>query len=317
MKRWFLCLALLPTLALAQSDWPARPVKILVGFPAGGANDLVARSVAARLSDSLKQPFLVENRSGAAGTIAADAGAKAAPDGYTLFSLTSSQVLAPSVRKSVPFDPVKDYKAIALLENSSYFLAVHPSVAAKSVAEFVALARAKKGAMDFASSGSGAGPHMTMALFMAVAGLEINHVPYRGDADALVDLVAGRVQSGFMSIAPTYPHIAAGALRALAVSGAERSPLLPNLPTVAESGYPGFEYGVWWGLVGPAALPDAIARKLGAAIRPILESKEYREQFASQGIVPGRELNEAFQRRIADDFVKFADVARKAGVVPQ
>src|SRR5262245_6305658 len=177
--------------ASAQTtDWPTRPVRVLVGYPAGGANDLVARALCARLAEALKQPFVVENRSGAAGTLAADAGARAAPDGYTLFMLSSAQVLAPSVRKTVNFDPVKDFRAIALAASSAYFLAVHPSVPAKSVAEFVALAKAKPGAMNYASSGVGAGPHLTSSLFMAVAGIQLNHVPYRGDADAIVDLVA-------------------------------------------------------------------------------------------------------------------------------
>ncbi len=308
----------IPGYAFAQAtDWPTRAVRVLVGFPAGGANDLVARAVSARLSDSLKQPFVVENRSGAAGTIAADLAVKAAPDGYTLFMTSSAQVLAPSVRKNVNYDPVKDFKAIALCASSAYFLTVHPGVPAKSIAEFVALAKSKPGAMNYASSGPGAGPHLTSSLFMAVAGININHVPYRGDADALVDLVAGRVDGGFMSIAPTYPHIQAGALRALAVSSLERSPLLPNLPTVAESGYPGFDMGAWWGLVGQATMPDAIARKAADAVRPILDSKEFREQFAAQGIVPSTVMNEAFAKRIADDFVRLADVVKRAGITPQ
>jgi tripartite-type tricarboxylate transporter receptor subunit TctC len=304
--------------AVAQStDWPTRPVRVLVGYPAGGANDLVARALSARLADALKQPFVVENRSGAAGTLAADAAKVAAPDGYTLYMISSAQVLAPSVRKVVNFDPVKDFKAIALAASSAYFLAVHPSVPAKNVAEFVALAKSKPGALNYASSGVGAGPHLTSSLFMAVSGIQLNHVPYRGDADAIVDLVAGRVQGGFMSIAPTTPHINAGAIRALAVSSADRLPSMPDLPTVAESGYPGFDMGAWWGLVGPAALPDAIARKAAGAARPIIESKEFRDQFAAQGIVPGREFLEAFQKRIAGDFVKFADVVKRAGITPE
>jgi tripartite-type tricarboxylate transporter receptor subunit TctC len=311
-----LACAFVPAFAQA-TDWPTRPVRVLVGYPAGGANDLVARALCARLGDALKQSFIVENRSGAAGTIAADAAKVAAPDGYTLYMISSAQVLAPSVRKSVNFDPVKDFKAIALAASSGYFLAVHQSVPAKNVAEFVALAKAKPGGMSYASSGVGAGPHLTSSLFMAVAGIQLNHVPYRGDADALVDLVAGRVQGGFMSMAPTYPHIQSGAVRALAVSTSTRSPLLPDVPTVAESGYPGFDMGAWWGLVGPAALPDAIARKAAGAARPIIESKEFRDQFAAQGIVPGNAFLDAFAKKIADDFVKLADVVKRAGITPE
>lgn len=221
------------------------------------------------------------------------------------------------MRKNVSFDPVKDFRAIALAASSAYFLTVHPNVPAKTVAEFVALAKSKPGALSYASSGVGAGPHLTSSLFIAVAGISLNHVPYRGDADALVDLLAGRVDGGFMSMAPTLPHIQGGALRGLAVSGAERSPLLPNLPTVAESGYPGFDMGAWWGLVGPAGLPDAIVRKVAETVRPILDSKAFGEQFAAQGIVPGKLGPEAFAKRIADDYVKFADIVKRAGITPQ
>lgn len=299
------------------AEWPERPVKVLVGYPAGGANDLVARAVTARLSESLKQAFVVENRTGAAGTIAADAAAKAAPDGYTLYMISSAQVLAPSVRKEVNFDPVKDYRPIYLCALAPYFLVVHKDVPAKSVAELVAMVKARPKALNYASSGVGAGPHLTSSLFMTMAGIEMNHVPYRGDADALVDLTAGRVEVSFISVAASNPHVQSGALRALAVSSAERLLLAPNVPTVAESGYPGFDMGAWWGLVGPARLPEDIVRKAAAAVKPILESPAFAAQFASQGITPGKLGPEQFARRIADDFVRFADIVKRAGITPQ
>jgi tripartite-type tricarboxylate transporter receptor subunit TctC len=260
---------------------------------------------------------VVENKTGAAGSIAADAAAKAAPDGYTLYMMSSAQVLAPSVRNDITYDLVKDFRPIALVASAPYFLLVHNSVPARSVAEFVALAKSKPGKLNYASSGVGAGPHLTSSLFMTVAGIDLNHVPYRGDGDALIDLVAGRVEATFMSVAPTFPHIQSGALRALAVSSAERLPLLPNVPTVAESGYPGFDMSAWWGLVGPAALPDAVVRKVAAAVRPILDSKEFRDQFASQGITPQKLGPEEFARRIAQDSVKFAEIVKRAGIVKQ
>jgi tripartite-type tricarboxylate transporter receptor subunit TctC len=313
----FLILAvLLPLQALAQA-YPQRAVRVLVGYPAGGANDLVARALSARMAESLKQPFVVENRSGAAGTIAAEAGAKAAPDGYTLFSMSSAQVLAPHVRKSVTYDPVKDFRPIGLAASSAYFLTVHPSVPAKNVAELVALAKAKPGGMSYASSGAGAGPHLTSSLFLAVAGIDIQHVPYRGDADALVDLIAGRVQTGFMSIAPTLPHLKSGSLRALAVSSIERLPNLPDLPTVAESGYPGFDMGAWWGLVAPAGTPDAIVKQLVDAMKPIIEARAFGEQFAAQGIVAGKLTGEDFGRKIAADYVRLGEVVKRAGIKPE
>jgi len=309
------CLAVAGSLHAAE--WPDRPVRILVGYPAGGANDQVARVVAARLTDSLKQNFIVENRTGAAGTIAAEAAARAAPDGYTLYMISSAQLIAPAVRKSVPYDPVKDFRAIALCAIGPYFLVVHKDVPAKNLAEFVALAKSRPKALNYASSGVGAGPHLTSSLFWTQAGIELNHVPYRGDADAIVDLIAGRVQAGFISTNATNPHIVAGALRALAVSGTERSALQPNVPTVAESGYPGFDMGAWWGLVGQAKVPDDVVRKAAAAVMTILDSPEFAAAVAPQGVTPGKLGPEAFARRIVEDTSKFAEVVKRAGIQPE
>lgn len=301
----------------ARAQWPDRPVRILVGYPAGGANDQVARVVAARLTDALKQNFIVENRTGAAGTIAAEAAAKAAPDGYTLYMISSAQLIAPAVRKSVPYDPVKDFRAIALCAIGPYFLVVHKDVPAKNLAELVALGKSRPKGLNYASSGVGAGPHLTSSLFWTLAGIELNHVPYRGDADAIVDLIAGRVQTGFISTNATNPHIIAGALRALAVSGTERSALQPSVPTVAESGYPGFDMGAWWGLVGQARMPEDVARRAAAAVRTILDSPEFATAVAPQGVTPGKLGPEAFARRIVDDTAKFADVVKRAGIQPE
>ena len=303
--------------AQVAAQWPDKPVRILVGYPAGGANDQVARVVAARLTDALKQNFVVENRTGAAGSIAAEAAAKAAPDGYTLYMIASAQLITPAVRKVVPYDPVKDFRAIALCAVGPYFLVVHKDVPAKNLAEFVALAKAKPKGLNYASSGVGAGPHLTSALFYTQAGIELNHVPYRGDADAIVDLVAGRVQAGFISTNATNPHIIAGSLRALAVSGTDRSALQPNVPTVAESGYPGFDMGAWWGLVAPAKTPDDIVRKAAASVRIILDSPEFAAAVAPQGVTPGKQALDAFARRISEDTVKFADVVKRAGIQPE
>ncbi len=315
-------LGLLASLYLAlasgvQAQWPERPVRILVGYPAGGANDQVARVVAARLTDSLKQNFIVENRTGAAGSIAAEAAAKAAPDGYTLYMISSAQLITPAVRKAVPYDPVKDFRAIALCAVGPYFLVVHKDVSAKNLAEFVALAKARPKALNYASSGVGAGPHLTSSLFWTMAGIDLNHVPFRGDADAIVDLIAGRVQAGFISTNATNPHIIAGALRALAVSGTERSALQPNVPTVAESGYPGFDMGAWWGLVAPAKVSDDVIRRATAAMRTIVESPEFAAAIAPQGVTPGKLVGEAFAKRIAEDTTKFADVVKRAGIQPE
>lgn len=306
--------SLVPKARAQTAVWPTRSLRMLVGYPAGGANDLVARSIAAPLSETLGQSIVIENRTGAAGTIAAEAAAKAAPDGYTLYMMSSAQVLAPSIRRNLPFDPVRDYTPIALGARSPYFLVVHPSVPARTVAELVALAKARPGAMGYASSGVGAGPHLTMSLFMSVAGVEFDHVPYRGDADAMIDLTAGRVPVSFISVAAAYPHVQSGALRALAVSGAERLALTPDVPTVAESGYPGFNMDAWWGLVGPAGLPLAIVQRLANAVRPILDAPAFAERFASLGVVPAKEGPTEFAHLIQNDQVRFEQIVRTAGI---
>ena len=311
--------AALASPALAQTpSWPTRSVRLLVGYPAGGANDLVMRGIAAPLSDALGQPVIVENRAGAAGGIAADAAAKAAPDGYTLFSISSAHVLAPSIRRALTWDPVRDFQPIALGARSPYYLMVHKDFPARNVAEFVAYVKARPpGSISYASSGVGAGPHLTTSLFMHVAGITLDHIPYRGDADALIDLTTGRVPCAFLSVAPALPHLAAGSLRALAVSGAERLSVTPEVPTVAESGYPGFAMDAWWGICGPTGLPMPIVEKIATAMRPILDAPAFAERYAAMGVVPGRLGTAAFTQLIREDRVRFEQIVRDAGIQPQ
>lgn len=299
--------------ALAQG-FPERPLRMIVGYPAGGANDLVARAVAQPLGEALGQNVVVENRTGAAGAIGAEAAARAAPDGHTLYMMSSAQVLATALRRNLPYDPVRDFTAVALAARGPYLLLVHPSVPAQTLAEFVALARARPGRMGYASSGVGAGPHLTSALFYSLAGIDLNHVPYRGDADILPDLLAGRIEATFISLAPTMAYVQGGQLRALAISGAERSATLPDVPTVDESGFPGFEMDAWWGLVAPAATPAPILDRLEQAVLPIIRSPAFAARFSSQGIAPGRLGAADFNRLIANDRVRFEDIVRRAGI---
>lgn len=313
-RRALLAAPLLAAPAFAQAPWPNRGMRVLVGYPAGGANDIVARALAAPLAEALGQPIVVENRTGAAGSVAAEAVARAAPDGYTLYMISSAQVLAPALRRNLPYDPVRDFTYIALGARGPYFLVVHPSVPARSLADFVALARARPNTLSFASSGIGAGPHLTMALFMHLAGIRLEHVPYRGDADALVDLTAGRAPVSFISIAASWPHIQAGALRALAVSSAERVSLAPEVPTVAESGFPGFGMEAWWGLAAPAGLPQPTIQRIATAVRPILDGPAIAERFGPLGFIPGREGPDEFAALVRRDHDRFAEIVRAANI---
>ncbi len=302
--------------ARAQT-FPSQPIKLIVPFAPGGGVDIVGRTLAENAARQSGFTVVVENRTGAGGNVGSTSVAKAAPDGYTLLVASNSNSYNNFLYSNMQYDAARDLQAVVQIGRVPMVLLVSPHIPPRNVAEVVALAKAKPGAMSYASSGVGAGPHLTSSLFLAEAGIDINHVPYRGDADALVDLLAGRVQTGFMSIAPTFPHIQSGALRALAVSSAERSPLLPNLPTVAESGYPGFDMGAWWGLVAPAGTPEAIVKQLAEAVRPILDSKAFADQFASQGIVAGKLGPDAFAKKIADDVKRLAEVVKRAGIKPE
>ncbi|MCX7371309.1 MAG: tripartite tricarboxylate transporter substrate binding protein [Alphaproteobacteria bacterium] len=313
-RRALLATPLLAAPAHAQAPWPNRGMRMLVGYPAGGANDIVARSIAAPLAEALGQPIVVENRAGAAGSVAAEAVARAAPDGYTLYMISSAQVLAPALRRNLPYDPVRDFTYVAMGARGPYFLVTHPSLPARNVTELVALARQRPGGIAFASSGVGAGPHLTMAMFMHAAGIQFDHVPYRGDADAIVDLTTGRVPVSFISIAAAWPHVQSGALRALAVSSAARLPLAPDVPSVAESGYPGFEMEAWWGLAAPAGLPAPILQRIATAVRPIIDGPVLAERFAPLGFIPGREGPEEFTALVRRDRDRFAEIVRQANI---
>ncbi len=294
-------LALLPVAALA--DYPDRPITIVVPFPPGGSPDVLARLLGPKVSEVLKQPFLVDNKGGATGAIGLAHTAKAAPDGYTIVIATASSLgTNPAVAK-VPFDPVKDFTPIGLIALEPMGLAVHPSVKASSVRELIALAKAKPGGLNMASFGTGSVSHLSGELFNSMAGTKMTHVPYKGAAPATADLMAGQVDLMFNSISVFVAPAKAGKLRMLATAGTSRSPALPDLPTVAESGVPGFEAATWHALLGPAGLPPDIvallAREFGRAMNlPEIKEKIFAMSLEPQGMNPAQ-LSATLQRDVA------------------
>jgi tripartite-type tricarboxylate transporter receptor subunit TctC len=312
MRFFAFLLILLAPCALAQ-DYPNRPVRLIVTVPPGGAADFIARLVGGKLGDALGQPVLVENRGGAGGTIAADAVAKAAPDGYTLLqnSITTHGV-GPHLYSKLPYDPVKDFSAVSGLALLPLIMAVNAELPAKTVNDVVALA--KKENLNFASSGNGGAPHMAAELFKSVTGAPITHVPYKGSGPAVADLVGGRVQIMFDAAPSLIAHIRAGKLRVLAAASAERNRLLPEVPTFAELGHPRVAVSLWYGLLAPAATPAAIVTRLNAEVAKILQSADVREKLAAQGAEPMPGTPQAFASFMREEMAKWAPVVKQAGV---
>jgi tripartite-type tricarboxylate transporter receptor subunit TctC len=312
MRFFAFLLILLAPCALAQ-DYPNRPVRLIVTVPPGGAADFIARLVGGKLGDALGQPVLVENRGGAGGTIAADAVAKAAPDGYTLLqnSITTHGV-GPHLYSKLPYDPVKDFSAVSGLALLPLIMAVNAELPAKTVNDVVALA--KKENLNFASSGNGGAPHMAAELFKSVTGAPITHVPYKGSGPAVADLVGGRVQIMFDAAPSLIAHIRSGRLRVLAAASAERNRLLPEVPTFGELGYPKVAVSLWYGLLAPAATPAAIVTRLNAEVAKILQSADVREKLAAQGAEPMPGTPQAFASFMREEMAKWAPVVKQAGV---
>ena len=306
-----------PHIAHAQS-YPDKPIRVVVGFPPGGINDIVARIVGQKVSESIGQPIIVENRAGAGGTIGADYVAKAKPDGYTLLLGSVSNVaMAPSQYKSLPYDPTRDFAPVILLGGSPNVLVVNPSFPVSSVKELIALAKQKPGQINYASAGNGTSNHLTVEYFKTVAGVDLVHVPYKGDAPATADVMAGQVPMIFPTMPVALPHIKAGKLKALAVSSAKRSTFLPDLPTVAEAaGLSDFAVNVWVGILAPAGTPQPIVNQLNQEFRKALQSPDVREKLAAQGVEPEGGSSQDFTAYIATEVKKWSEVAKIANVTP-
>jgi len=301
--------------ALAQ-EYPARPVKIIVPFAAGGPADIYARFLAQRLEVALAQPFIVDDRPGAGSVIGTDAAAKSAPDGYTLLVMSNTHTVNETLVPNKPYALLRDFVPIAPVNYSDLVLVVHPAVAANNLAELLSLAKAKPGKLNYASSGPGTPYHMAGELFKAMAGVDIVHVPYKGSSQARTDTIGGQVDMMFDAVTTMSEFAKAGRVRALATTGKVRSSVLPNVPTMSEAGVPGYEAVIWLGIMAPKGTPPEIVRRLNAEITAIVGRPEVRDDWARQGAVAMKMNPEEFGRYIVDDIAKWERIVKISGAKP-
>ena len=299
--------------AAQQSTYPARPVRIIVGFTPASSNDILARFVAAKLTERLGQPVVVDNRPGANGIIGTDLTAKSTPDGHTLMLVSTSHTMSAAVNK-LPFDPVKSLTPIAMIGAGSLVLVTHPSFSASSVTQLIDLAKAKPNTITYASAGTGGINHFGGALFSRIANIQMTHVPYKGGAPALTDVLAGQVQLMFGSMPLTLNQIRAGKIKALGVTSTKRSRHLPDVPAIAEAGAPGYEIQTWWGILAPAGVPAAIVSKLNGEIVGILRQPDSAQRLEAEGAEPRPVSSAEFARVIAAELDKWARVARESNI---
>jgi tripartite-type tricarboxylate transporter receptor subunit TctC len=315
LHRWFLgvLLALVAALACAQT-YPTKPIRLVVPFPPGGATDILARDVAQKLTEAWGQSVIVDNRPGAGGNIGSELVAKSSPDGYTLeMGTVGTHAINASLYAKMPYDHVKDFTPVILVAGVPNVLVVNPALPANSVAELIAYAKANPGKLNFASSGNGTSIHLSGELFKVMAGVQITHIPYKGSAPALQDLLGGQVQMMFDNLPPSLPQIKAGKLRALAVTSLTRAPALPDVPTLSESGLPGFEASSWFGILAPAGTPAPIVAKLNAEIAKWLATPEAKEKLAKQGANAAGGTPDDFAKHIAAETAKWAKVVKDSG----
>ena len=304
--------------ALPQAGYPAKPIRFIAPFPPGGATDTLCRMLAQKLSDGFAQPVTVDNRPGASGNIGHELAMKTAPDGYTLL-LTNSSTLTtnPHLFKRLPFDPLADFVPISLVATAGQVLVVHPSVPVASVAELVSLARSRPGQLNFGSGGKGIQSHISGEMFKSMTGVNIVHVPYKGTVQAVADLVAGQVQLVFADMVPAMPHIKSGRLKPLAVTIGQRSPALPEVPTMIESGVPDYNATIWWAVALPKGAPGEIVQRLNAELGRIVALPDVQERYASLGMTPAHSTPQQVTELIRSDTQKFGPILKAAGVDPE
>ena len=310
----FSILATTMAMPLAAQSYPSKPIRMIIPFSAGGAADVPGRIVTQKLGDSVKQQILVDNRPGAGSTIGADAAAKAAPDGYTIFMISNTHFVSAALHKKLAYDSLNDFTPVTQITSAPNVLVVHPSLPAKSVKELITLAKAKPGQIDYASSGNGSTQHLTGALFASMAGINMTHIPYRGSGPVTSDLLGGQVMVAFPGIAGMLPHIKTGKLRPLGVTGSKRSPELPNVPTIAEAGVKGYEMVAWFGVAGPKNLPRDIQVKLHGELLKVLKTPEMSKSLQAVGQEPAwQESPEKFFDFMKIEAAKWAKVVKASG----
>jgi tripartite-type tricarboxylate transporter receptor subunit TctC len=303
--------------AQGQPSYPSRPVRIVVPSPPAGGTDIIARVLAQHFSTAMGQQFFVENRPGAGNMIGIESVARAAPDGYTLLFVPSTLALNTVMYKKVSYDPVRDFAPITLAAAANNVLVINPAVPAKTLGEFIALAKQKPGQLTYGTPGIGTSPHMSMELLKSLAGIDLQHIPYRGTAPAMTDVISGQIAAMFSNALTAKPQIESGAIRALGVSGRKRSEALPDIPPIAEAGVPDYEATQWYGLVAPAGTPAEIVARLHAEATQALRTQEMKEKLAGDGAEPVGTTPNEFTSHIKAELAKWASVARAAKIEPQ
>jgi tripartite-type tricarboxylate transporter receptor subunit TctC len=311
-KALFTVLALWAACAGAQ-DFPNKPLRLIVPFPPGGSNDIMARMTATQLGERLGQSVVIENKGGAGGVLGTEIAAKAPPDGYTILLISVAYAFGPALYKQLPYDPETAFQPITILGRGPSALTVHPSVPVSNVKELIALAKANPGKLNYASAGVGSFQHLSCALFVNQAGIDVVHIPYKGGGPAMADVIGGQAQMVMPSLIQVVPHIKSGRLKVLGTSGAKRSAILPGVPTISES-LPGYESYNWWGLLVPAGTPKPVVDRLYAAVSDLLRSKETSNRMETEGAEPVRMTPAEFGRFISAELVKWGRVAREVGI---
>jgi len=311
-----LAVLLLPVGTAAQS-YPAKPVRLVVPYPPGGSNDVLSRITAQAMAPGLGQPVVVDNRGGAGGMIGAENVARATPDGYSILNVQASFTANAALRAKMAYDPLGDFAYIGMMARGPLLAVVHPSLPVKSMKELIALAKARPGQLNYGSTGTGGHNHLATELFAHMAGIRIVHVPYKGVAPALTDLIGGHTQLVMTSLPSAMTQVQAGRLKALAVGGEKRSSFLPALPTIGESGVPGYVAEFWWGLAAPAKTPAGIVERLAAELARALQSAEVKQRFATEGAEPGALSREQMTRFVRDEIARWRKVAAAAGIRPE